>query len=94
MCKYCTKDTEKLEDLLWSKTPLFKNVDAYFQITVKENKLSLSLSAINGTSIDAGCNIGAAKIKYCPMCGRKLSNEIDWENLTPQERNAYLGIFS
>lgn len=34
------------------------------------------------------------KIKYCPMCGRKLSSEIDWENLTPQERNAYLGIYS
>lgn len=74
MCNYC--DTEGMTDnLIECKIPLFglPNDECTVELAVWVNcgDMILQLDGVNDTNINNG-DLGKTKIKYCPMCGRKL----------------------
>ena len=74
MCSYCDVDYDEglAEDIISESLKLFalqNKTNLYVCVLPKDNELTVYLSS-NDTLMTAG----KAKIKYCPMCGRKLTN--------------------
>lgn len=75
MCKYCNNFDHKCHDIMdgtiyhHATCVVGKEYDTYSFAAITENKKLL----IAGEDAEQGCYYyETAKIKYCPMCGRKL----------------------
>lgn len=65
MCKYC--DMESCSDSILSKKKMVLGAEVWFEVYIS-GKGDLRLCSEE----EYGKPIASKKIKYCPMCGRKL----------------------
>lgn len=69
MCEYCDKTSCILNDFKSSKNN--PSYSTGFQVWIYDNQLSVK-AIIDNEHILPVCGYRKIKIKYCPMCGRKL----------------------
>ena len=72
MCEYCKNDGYyNRNKSLISKT-LKNKVDIDIAISVKDKKIVASIENLNMKPEEDNWFLSTKKIKYCPICGRKL----------------------
>lgn len=73
-CVYCNGELEAIDSFT---APLFKDIDAEFELWINTGHLCVDLVSVNNSDPPDGdlIELISRKINYCPMCGRKLTEE-------------------
>lgn len=76
MCVYCKQEDYDLspKENLGDIQLKFLDIDFDFSLWIDNNNMVLTFDSVNG-DFQPGKLLLKEKIYYCPMCGRKLTNE-------------------